>query len=255
MHLVDTTLFYSPTSGGVKRYLTAKHAWLAGATLPGSTRSWCPGEENHFEPGEVCTLSGFPVPGTFNYRLPLNPRRWTRMLSALSRVSSRPATRFIRPGPPGTSRERRGIPDRGVLSLQSAADSRPPLRRRPYGAHPLPLPALAVRALRRCIRAEPADVRVSQQHGSAPTRCTSRWAWMRRSFIRSDALTSCASDSGCRPTRACWCMRAASPAKRICRCCCRRSRGSGSPYHLLMIGGDREARPTPQRHDAALPTR
>ena len=32
MHLLDTTLFYSPTSGGVKRYLTAKHAWLAAHT-------------------------------------------------------------------------------------------------------------------------------------------------------------------------------------------------------------------------------
>ena len=29
MQLVDTTVFFSPTSGGVKRYLTAKHAWLA----------------------------------------------------------------------------------------------------------------------------------------------------------------------------------------------------------------------------------
>ena len=28
MHLVDTTLFFSPTSGGVKRYLNAKHDWL-----------------------------------------------------------------------------------------------------------------------------------------------------------------------------------------------------------------------------------
>jgi len=28
MRLVDTTLFFSPTSGGVRRYLTAKHAWL-----------------------------------------------------------------------------------------------------------------------------------------------------------------------------------------------------------------------------------
>jgi alpha-1,6-mannosyltransferase len=82
MHLVDTTLFYSPTSGGVKRYLTAKHAWLRANT------SWehtivVPGEENYFERGEVCALSGFPVPGTFNYRLPLNPRRWSRLLSAL----------------------------------------------------------------------------------------------------------------------------------------------------------------------------
>jgi alpha-1,6-mannosyltransferase len=82
MHLVDTTLFYSPTSGGVKRYLTAKHAWLAAHT------SWehtivVPGRETHTERGGVCTLSGHPVPGTFNYRLPLDPRRWSRLLESL----------------------------------------------------------------------------------------------------------------------------------------------------------------------------
>jgi alpha-1,6-mannosyltransferase len=82
MHLVDTTLFYSPTSGGVKRYLAAKHAWLAAHT------GWehtivVPGRETRIERGGVCTLSGYPVPGTFNYRLPLNPRRWMRLLEAL----------------------------------------------------------------------------------------------------------------------------------------------------------------------------
>ncbi len=82
MHLVDTTLFYSPTSGGVKRYLTAKHTWLQAHT------SWrhsivVPGTEDRIERGGVCTLSGFPVPGSFNYRLPFNPRRWIRLLSEL----------------------------------------------------------------------------------------------------------------------------------------------------------------------------
>jgi len=82
MHLVDTTLFYSPTSGGVKRYLSAKHAWLAAHT------SWehtivVPGEEDHIARGDVCTLSGYPVPGTFNYRLPINPRRWAGLMRAL----------------------------------------------------------------------------------------------------------------------------------------------------------------------------
>jgi len=82
MHLVDTTLFFSPTSGGVKRYLTAKHAWLAAHT------SWehtivVPGREAQFERGGICTLAGYPVPGTFNYRLPLNPRRWVRLLEEL----------------------------------------------------------------------------------------------------------------------------------------------------------------------------
>ena len=82
MHLVDTTLFYSPTSGGVKRYLTAKHAWLASHT------SWehtivVPGRHGDIQRGGVCTIPGYPVPGTFNYRLPLNPRRWARLLDAL----------------------------------------------------------------------------------------------------------------------------------------------------------------------------
>jgi alpha-1,6-mannosyltransferase len=82
MHLVDTTLFYSPTSGGVKRYLTAKHAWLQAHT------SWkhsilVPGEVEHLQPGDVSTVPGHPWPGTFNYRLPLNPRRWARLLDQL----------------------------------------------------------------------------------------------------------------------------------------------------------------------------
>lgn len=82
MHLVDTTLFYSPTSGGVKRYLTAKHEWLRAHT------SWkhsilVPGETEHIEQGAVSYVAGYPWPGTFNYRLPLNPRRWTRLLDQL----------------------------------------------------------------------------------------------------------------------------------------------------------------------------
>ncbi len=82
MHLVDTTLFYSPTSGGVKRYLDAKHAWLSAHT------SWehtivVPGPEDRIDRGAVCTLGGFVVPGSFNYRLPLNPVRWTDLMLAL----------------------------------------------------------------------------------------------------------------------------------------------------------------------------
>ncbi|HEY8508181.1 MAG TPA: glycosyltransferase [Steroidobacteraceae bacterium] len=82
MHLVDTTLFYSPTSGGVRRYLTAKHAWLANHS------AWThsilvPGDHECLERGSICMVRGYPVPGTFNYRLPLNPRRWAELLAAL----------------------------------------------------------------------------------------------------------------------------------------------------------------------------
>lgn len=82
MHLVDTTLFYSPTSGGVRRYLNAKHAWLKGRGTWEHTLL-VPGDSSHLERGGVSTIAGIHVPGTFNYRLPLNPLRWTRMLEEL----------------------------------------------------------------------------------------------------------------------------------------------------------------------------
>ncbi len=82
MHLVDTTLFFSPTSGGVRRYLTAKHQWL-GAHTHHRHSLLVPGTVTKLLPGGVSTIAGWKVPGTFNYRLPLSPRRWVRMLDAL----------------------------------------------------------------------------------------------------------------------------------------------------------------------------
>lgn len=82
MHLVDTTLFYSPTSGGVRRYVNAKHSWyLRQSQLKHSLL--VPGDATRLQPGDVSTIAGRVVPGTFNYRLPLAPRQWKRMLHAL----------------------------------------------------------------------------------------------------------------------------------------------------------------------------
>jgi alpha-1,6-mannosyltransferase len=82
MHVVDATLFYSPTSGGVKRYLLAKHEWM------GAHTNWrhslvVPGERATLAPDDVSTVAGKVVPGAFNYRLPLNPVRWSRAIDAL----------------------------------------------------------------------------------------------------------------------------------------------------------------------------
>jgi alpha-1,6-mannosyltransferase len=82
MHVVDATLFFSPTSGGVKRYLLAKHEWMRAHT------SWrhslvVPGENTRHSPGDISTVAGGLVPGAFNYRLPLNPLRWSRAIDRL----------------------------------------------------------------------------------------------------------------------------------------------------------------------------
>ncbi len=82
MHIVDATLFFSPTSGGVKRYLLAKHEWMRTHT------TWrhslvVPGEISTYAPGDISMVAGGRVPGAFNYRLPLNPLRWSRAIEAL----------------------------------------------------------------------------------------------------------------------------------------------------------------------------
>jgi alpha-1,6-mannosyltransferase len=82
MRLVDTTLFFSPTSGGVKRYLTAKHAWLATHTAHRHS-ILVPGSDTRLRPGDISTVAGIRLPFTFNYRLPLSLHTWTRMLFAL----------------------------------------------------------------------------------------------------------------------------------------------------------------------------
>lgn len=82
MHVVDTTLFYSPTSGGVRRYLNAKHEWYIG--VAGHQHSLLvPGERTALVPDGVSTIAGSIVPGTFNYRLPLSAHHWSQMLEAL----------------------------------------------------------------------------------------------------------------------------------------------------------------------------
>ncbi len=82
MHVVDATLFYSPTSGGVKRYLLAKHQWMREHT--GWRHSLVvPGDSHTHVPGDVSTVAGRFVPGAFNYRLPLNPMSWSRAIDAL----------------------------------------------------------------------------------------------------------------------------------------------------------------------------
>jgi alpha-1,6-mannosyltransferase len=109
VHLVDTTLFYSPTSGGVRRYLTAKHAWLRSNTAHRHSLL-VPGDSTEFKPDGVSTLAGFKVPGTFNYRLPLSPSSWTAMLEQLQPDLIEVGDAFHPAWSAATVAERRGIP-------------------------------------------------------------------------------------------------------------------------------------------------
>ena len=77
-HLIDTTTFWSPTGGGVQRYLKVKHAWLA------RLQGW---RHTVFAPGArgwgFEDAGGLPLPGLGGYRLPLDRRAAARRIERL----------------------------------------------------------------------------------------------------------------------------------------------------------------------------
>ncbi|MEO5573936.1 MAG: glycosyltransferase family 1 protein [Gammaproteobacteria bacterium] len=83
MHLLDMTLFYAPQSGGVKRYLTAKHAWLQGHAHVTHTLL-VPGEINSpRRRSSVVTMRSPILPFAQGYRLPVNLRDWRHAVREL----------------------------------------------------------------------------------------------------------------------------------------------------------------------------
>ena len=83
MHIADVTLFFAPHSGGVKRYLLAKHRHHAGRAgvrhslvVPGARK-------RETEPG-IFELPGLRVPFGGGYRVPLRPAGWRKFLAELA---------------------------------------------------------------------------------------------------------------------------------------------------------------------------
>jgi len=80
MHLLDVTMLYAPTSGGVVRYLRAKRAWLRAHTsirhsllVPGPIDIRAPGGERHLRTWALRSRG---------HRFPFALRRWTREIRA-----------------------------------------------------------------------------------------------------------------------------------------------------------------------------
>jgi alpha-1,6-mannosyltransferase len=82
-HLVDVTVFYAPTSGGVRRYLLAKHAWLA------QRAGWkhtvlVPGPLDEGLPGGIVHFGSPAIPLGVGYRVPLRMRAFRSRLADLA---------------------------------------------------------------------------------------------------------------------------------------------------------------------------
>ena len=138
-HLVDTTMFFAPKSGGVKRYLLAKRAWLT-EHRPGVKHTLVvPGAKTRHTAGMI-TIAAARVPFADGYRLPLpaSIKKWTEHL-----VSLQPD--LIEAGDPYgpghaalDAGERLGVPVVGFCHSDPAAQAalhlgswtEPPVRRR-----------------------------------------------------------------------------------------------------------------------------
>ncbi len=83
MHIADATLFFAPHSGGVKRYLLAKHRYFSQHV--GVRHSLLVPGERDAEVGEgIFEFKSPRIPGAGGYRLPLRPSRWRKFLNRLA---------------------------------------------------------------------------------------------------------------------------------------------------------------------------
>ena len=83
MHIVDTTMFFARESGGVKRYLLAKRAWLA--RHKGIRHSLLvPGVHDQDDGDGVHTLASPPLPFSHGYHFPVRMGQWRERLHALA---------------------------------------------------------------------------------------------------------------------------------------------------------------------------
>jgi alpha-1,6-mannosyltransferase len=79
-HLADATMLFAPKSGGVKRYLLAKQAWMVRnrpsvrhtLVVPGKTSGWA-------DDG-LMRIASAPLPFGDGYRWPASVRKWTKRL-------------------------------------------------------------------------------------------------------------------------------------------------------------------------------
>ncbi len=82
-HLVDTTMLFAPRSGGVKRYLLAKRAWMAANRADLRHTLVIPGAATRDVGRGMLQIASARLPFGDGYRWPASTRRWADKLVAL----------------------------------------------------------------------------------------------------------------------------------------------------------------------------
>ncbi|HEY3695585.1 glycosyltransferase [Phenylobacterium sp.] len=82
-HLLDTTMMYAPRSGGVKRYLNAKRAWLQRSRPDIRHTLVVPGAATRGESPGLVTIAAARLPFGDGYRMPASLTKWAAALETL----------------------------------------------------------------------------------------------------------------------------------------------------------------------------
>lgn len=82
-HLIDTTMMYAPRSGGVKRYLNAKRAWLEKRRPDIRETLVIPGARTRAEGPGLVTIAAARLPFGDGYRMPASVTKWETVLRVL----------------------------------------------------------------------------------------------------------------------------------------------------------------------------
>jgi alpha-1,6-mannosyltransferase len=80
-HLLDTTMLFAPKSGGVKRYLLAKRAWLQRERPAVRHTLVVPGRVTRAQAGGMVTVAAPLIAFGDGYRCPTSLRKWTRIIA------------------------------------------------------------------------------------------------------------------------------------------------------------------------------
>lgn len=82
--LVDTTMLFAPRSGGVKRYLLAKQAWLKANRPRAEHCLVVPGAKNDASTPGLVQIRSPKLPFGDGYRWPSSSRKWASWLTAMN---------------------------------------------------------------------------------------------------------------------------------------------------------------------------
>jgi alpha-1,6-mannosyltransferase len=82
-HLLDATMMFAPRSGGVKRYLLAKRAWLDRRRPDIAHTLVVPGRETKLEAPGLVTVAAAKLPFGDGYRMPASMAKWETVIRML----------------------------------------------------------------------------------------------------------------------------------------------------------------------------